>query len=121
MNWWLTEAGAWMATIRTSEGDPEPLRNGVDRPVGSDDNGWTGGIGSWIQYDFGKIMRLDCVRRLSHLITGNRRRLVRLSMGCAAQAVRFIPVETWGDPQVRIFAFDISEESKGGKYYEVMV
>lgn len=40
------------AKLTASEGDPEPLRNGIDRPVGDDDNGWTGSIGSWIQYEF---------------------------------------------------------------------
>ncbi len=30
------------ARLTASEGDPEPLRNGLDRPIGDDDNGWTG-------------------------------------------------------------------------------
>ena len=37
------------ATLTASEGDPEPLRNGFDRPVGDDDNGWTGSVGSWVR------------------------------------------------------------------------
>ena len=41
------------ARLTASEGDPEPLRNGVDRPVGDDDNGWTGAVGEgWLQYEF---------------------------------------------------------------------
>lgn len=40
------------AELTASEGDPEPLRNGIDRPVGDDDNGWRGSIGSWVQYAF---------------------------------------------------------------------
>ena len=41
------------ARLTASAGDPEPLRNGVDRPVGQNDNGWAGDVGSgWLQYEF---------------------------------------------------------------------
>ena len=41
------------ARLTASAGDPEPLRNGVDRPVGENDNGWAGEVGSsWLQYEF---------------------------------------------------------------------
>jgi hypothetical protein len=40
------------AELTASEGDPEPLRNGVDRPVGDVDNGWTCSLGGWVQYAF---------------------------------------------------------------------
>jgi len=40
------------AQLSASEGDPEPLRNGIDRPIGDADNGWTGKPNSWIQYSF---------------------------------------------------------------------
>jgi len=41
------------AELTASAGDPEPLRNGVDRPVGSAANAWTGEPGtSWVQYRF---------------------------------------------------------------------
>jgi len=41
------------ARLTASAGDPEPLRNGVDRPVGEKDNGWAGDVGgSWLQYEF---------------------------------------------------------------------
>jgi len=45
------------ATLTASEGDPEPLRNGLDRPIADAnddwcDNGWTGDIGSWVEYRF---------------------------------------------------------------------
>ena len=41
------------ATLTASAGDAEPLRNGVDRPVGEVDNGWRGTPESWVAYDFG--------------------------------------------------------------------
>ncbi|MBN1933555.1 MAG: FAD-dependent oxidoreductase [Anaerolineae bacterium] len=45
------------ATLTASSGDPEPLRNGLDRPIddatsGWRDNGWRGQIGDWVQYAF---------------------------------------------------------------------
>lgn len=40
------------ARLTASEGDPEPLRNGVDRPVGEVDNGWSGSLGAWVEYAF---------------------------------------------------------------------
>ncbi len=49
------------AELIASEGDPEPLRNGLDRPVGGDDNGWMGNCGSCVQYRFDRPRR---VRRL---------------------------------------------------------
>ena len=43
------------ARLTASEGDPAPLRNGIDRPVGLVDNGWSGAVGkSWAQYEFDK-------------------------------------------------------------------
>ena len=53
------------AQLTASEGDPEPLRNGLDRPIGDADNGWTGAVGSWVEYRFEsaqpvKQVRLTC-------------------------------------------------------------
>lgn len=50
------------AKLTASEGDPEPLRNGIDRPVGDEDNGWTGSIGSWVEYTFEKIEKISQLR-----------------------------------------------------------
>ncbi|MBN1910497.1 MAG: FAD-dependent oxidoreductase, partial [Pirellulales bacterium] len=50
------------ATLSASEGDPEPLRNGVDRPVDDMMNGWSGGPDSWIQYTFAHAQRLGRLR-----------------------------------------------------------
>ena len=35
------------AELTASEDNPEPLRNGIDRPIEDTDNGWRGSIGSW--------------------------------------------------------------------------
>jgi len=50
------------AKLTASEGDPEPLRNGIDRPVGDDDNGWIGNIGAWVQYEFDRPERIRELR-----------------------------------------------------------
>ena len=50
------------ATLTASEGDPEPLRNGVDRPIGDQDNGWRGHIGSWVEYRFDRSQRVHSLR-----------------------------------------------------------
>jgi hypothetical protein len=50
------------AHLAASKGDPEPLRNGLDRPVGDDDNGWTGSAGDWVQYTFDRVERVRTLR-----------------------------------------------------------
>jgi hypothetical protein len=49
------------ATLTASEGDPVPLRNGLDRPIDGVDNGWTGSLGAWVELVFETPLR---VRRL---------------------------------------------------------
>ena len=54
------------AALTASEGDPEPLRNGIDRPIkngeGWDDNSWSCQPGGYVQYDFGKTVKLSEAR-----------------------------------------------------------
>lgn len=51
------------AELTASAGDPEPIRNGMDRPVGEVDNGWMGTVGdSWIEYNFGKLEKISKMR-----------------------------------------------------------
>ncbi len=40
------------ATPGASTGDPEPLRDGTDRPVGEDPHAWEGPLDAWIEYRF---------------------------------------------------------------------
>jgi len=47
------------AQLSASESDPEPLRSGVDRPIGDANNGWTGNLGSWIQYSFNSQQKIN--------------------------------------------------------------
>jgi hypothetical protein len=50
------------ARLRASQGDPEPLRSGVDRPIGEMDNGWTGAAGDWVEYSFNYLQRVRQIR-----------------------------------------------------------
>jgi hypothetical protein len=50
------------ARLSASCGDPEPLRNGVDRPVGKADNGWSGPTGSRVEYAFDGIRKITGIR-----------------------------------------------------------
>ncbi len=49
------------ATLTSSQGDPEPVRNGVNRPVGDKLNGWTCRHGDWIAYEFHAPAEATCV------------------------------------------------------------
>jgi len=50
------------AKLTASEGDPEPIRNGIDRPIGDNNNCWTGKIGSWVEWTFGFTQLLTEIR-----------------------------------------------------------
>ncbi|NLF16129.1 MAG: FAD-dependent oxidoreductase [Lentisphaerae bacterium] len=54
---------ARQAELTASAGDAEPLRNGVDRPVGAAENAWSGRPGTdWVQYRFERPRRIGSVR-----------------------------------------------------------
>jgi len=46
------------AAISASSGDPEPLRNGLDRPIDGQDNGWSGAPGEWVAYRWQEPVQL---------------------------------------------------------------
>ncbi len=50
------------ARLTASEGNPEVLRNGWDRPIGENDNGWTTHPGAWVEYTFNKPQTVHCLR-----------------------------------------------------------
>jgi len=49
------------AALTASSGDPEPLRSGLDRPIGGADNGWTTPLGEHVTYTF------DCIEQVHGL------------------------------------------------------
>lgn len=50
------------ATLKASEGDPEPLRSGRDRSTQGEDNGWWGALGASVEYHFPQAVRLKQAR-----------------------------------------------------------
>jgi hypothetical protein len=64
------------ATLAASGGNPEPVRDGINRPVGDDAHGWTGRPGDWIGYRFGKMTD---VRQASVILDSGLDRNVALS------------------------------------------
>ncbi|NMA94829.1 MAG: FAD-dependent oxidoreductase [Clostridiales bacterium] len=50
------------ARLTASTGDPEPLRNGLDRPIGGNENSWRAPIGSFAKYSFDKIESIKGMR-----------------------------------------------------------
>jgi len=47
------------ATLSASQGDPEPVRDGVTRPVGDNRHGWLARPGDWIAYRFSHRSRVE--------------------------------------------------------------
>jgi hypothetical protein len=100
------------ATLTASEGDPEPLRNGLDRPLEGEDNGWSGDLCSWVELDFGEVVR---IRRLRFIFDSDLNRpeknmpahypLDMAPVGVPATLVRAFRVEALGaDGNWRILA-----------------
>lgn len=50
------------ARLTASCGDPSPLRNGIDRPIGDVDNGWACPLGGWVMYEFDRPASLRQAR-----------------------------------------------------------
>lgn len=50
------------AELTASEGNPEALRNGIDRPLNDKMNCWQGSVGATIQYSFNQIEEISKIR-----------------------------------------------------------
>jgi hypothetical protein len=100
------------AVLSASEGDPQPLRSGLDRPVAGVDNGWSGGPGAWVAYAFPKTAAVGEVRLVfdSDL---NRSELNMLSH--YARSIR--PV---GVPETLIRAFRLEVPGGDGAWQTVV-
>jgi len=104
------------ATLTASEGDPEPLRNGLDRPIGdpnSDwrDNGWTGSPGAWVEYRFAAAER---VRQLRFVFDSDLNRPEK-----ATPANYPLHIEPVGVPQTLVRTFRVEAADASGAWYTV--
>ena len=50
------------AVLTASSGDPEMLRNGIDRELDGQSNQWSCGVGDTAEYDFGKTVSVHGIR-----------------------------------------------------------
>ena len=101
------------AQLTATEGDPEPLRNGIDRPthgapVGDDCNGWVAPKGASVEYRFAEPQPVGMIRLVfdSHL---NR---TGQNMPCAYP----LQAEPANVPPTMVRAFRIEAEDADGRW-----
>ncbi len=99
------------AIISASVGNPEPLRDGIDRPVGGDENCWEGGIGEWVEYRFNNDEKISQVR----IIFDSN--LNRSHLNAVAKYPLEMPV--FSPPETLIKGFHIEVENCSGEIFEV--
>ncbi len=99
------------ATLTASEGDPEPLRNGLDRPIGDADNGWTGSLGAWVEYRFAAPER---VRQLRFIFDSDLNRPEK-----ATPANYPLHSEPVGVPKTLVRAFRVEAVGDDGAWYTI--
>jgi hypothetical protein len=101
------------AVLTASQGDPEPLRNGIDRPVGSNDNGWEGELNSWIQYSFERPQSLKYVR----LIFDSDHNRKNMASRCCYP----VNMEPYNVPKTIIKQFKIETQKEHDKWETVFI
>jgi hypothetical protein len=99
------------AIIHSSGGNPEPLRNGIDRPVGNYDNCWDGGVGDWVEYRFNNDVKISQVR----IIFDSN--LNRPHLNAVAKYPLEMPV--FSPPETLIKGFHIEVENCSSEIFEV--
>jgi len=100
------------AALTASDGDPEPLRNGIDRPVYGQDNGWTGGLGSWVQYSFGTPRKIKSLRLVFDSDLNRKGETMRFHY-----PLHMDPV---GVPQTIVRSFRVEASSVDGEWQEIV-
>ena len=99
------------ARLTASEGDPEPLRNGLDRPIGDADNGWMGSVGAWVEYAFDQV---EPVRKLRFVFDSDLNRPEKNE-----HANRSLDWEPVGVPQTMTRAFHIEALDESGAWQTI--
>jgi len=99
------------ARLSAGAGDPEPLRNGVDRPVGSADNGWRGPLGCAVEYRFPSCQPLSEVR----LVFDSDLNRQGKNMPCCYP----LDAEPLAPPSTLIKAFRLEAETSPGSWQTI--
>jgi len=100
------------ARISASENDPEPLRNGLDRPIGDDDNGWAGPLGSWVEYEFAAP---EAVTEARLVFDSDLNRSPRQNLPCKYP----LEAEDRSVPAAMIKAFRIEAKNEAGEWQAI--
>lgn len=106
------------ARLSADGGDPEPLRSGIDRPIGEVDNGWTGSAGTGVTYTFGEVQPVSEARIVfdSDL---NRKDTAR---GYPARNMRCfyaIDADPWAVPSTLVRSFRLDVQDAAGVWRTV--
>ncbi len=101
-----------LAELTALEGDPEPLRNGIDRPVGDSDNGWEAPLGAWVQYTLPEPIH---IRRLRFVFDSD---LNRPEMNQPANYPLDMP--TVSVPQTLIRRFKVEARGADGRWRQLV-
>jgi hypothetical protein len=99
------------ALLKASEGDPEPLRNGIDRPVGADDNGWRCSPGGWVEYSFDGTRQV----RQARLVFDSDLNRERCEMRCSYP----LRQDAIGVPGTMVKSFRLEAEDSNGNWTTV--
>ena len=113
--WHVRDVSALTAQARlsASEGNPEPLRNGIDRPVGNEENAWTTGLGGQVEFAFDRRVEINGLRLVFDSDLNRERR-----MGMTALYHRDRPPLALPGALVKEFAVSVREGD--GPWREVL-
>ena len=87
------------ATLRATSGDPEPLRDGINRPVGDDQHAWIGRVGDSIEYTWRDLHE---VKKVSLVLDSALHKLVQLSYHQRDNQLTSPPEEMTKDLRIEI-------------------
>ncbi len=95
--------------------DMEMLRNGWDRPIGNQDNGWHGSLGTEITIQFSQVESLTEIRIVfdSDL---NRATLPQEAQGRPMKSIYFRNEEEWGVPKTLLRRFRIETQYESDEW-----
>jgi hypothetical protein len=99
------------ATLSAEAGDPELLRNGVDRPVGEEDNGWTAPLGTPVTYAFDEPSAVSTARIVFDSDLSRKSKNMRY--------VYKLDAELWQPPETLVKTFRLEAQTGDGDWETV--
>ncbi len=102
------------AKLTATEGDPEPLRNGVDRPADGQDNAWVAAPGAAVTYELAAAGEL---REARLVFDSDLNRSKGHGCGSAGMRCRYpLEFEENQPPQTLVRAFRVEVRDAAGKW-----